>query len=95
MTNTINACTRCSPGMWSMAPPAATASALVVDTFMKTELVKIAPRGVAIISVYRPKTGLTVRQQRRGHGLGHVDHGKGQPCDQIRRKPLCVGRYSA
>ena len=37
----------------------ATASALVVDTFMNTELVKIAATGMANMSVYRPNTGFT------------------------------------
>ena len=40
-----------SAGSPPTASPAATAKALVVDTFMKTELVKIAATGVAIIKV--------------------------------------------
>ena len=41
----------CSAGTYARASPAATDSAPVVDTFMKTELVKRAPTGVATISV--------------------------------------------
>jgi hypothetical protein len=37
-----------------MVSPEATASALVVDTFMNMALVKSAPIGVASIKVYRP-----------------------------------------
>ncbi|MEZ4558437.1 MAG: hypothetical protein R2854_18755 [Caldilineaceae bacterium] len=95
MTNTINACTRCSPGMWSMAPPAATASALVVDTFMKTELVKIAPRGVAIISVYRPKTGLTAASSAVAMAWGTLTTAKVSPATRSAGNPWRVGRYSA
>jgi len=39
--------------------PAATAIALVVETFMKTELVKSAANGVPTIRVLIPNTGLT------------------------------------
>jgi hypothetical protein len=38
-------------GMPTSPAPAATDSAPVVDTFMKTELVKMAPMGTATISV--------------------------------------------
>ena len=50
-TSTTNASARWPAGNSSSTAPAATASAPVVDTFMKTELLKMAPTGTATISV--------------------------------------------
>ena len=59
-TSTTSACSFCSAGKSTSTTPAATESAAVLDTFMKTELLKMAPTGTAIISVKMPSTGLTV-----------------------------------
>ncbi len=50
-TNTASASNRWLAGMPASPAPAATDSAPVVDTFMKTELVKMAPIGTATINV--------------------------------------------
>ena len=50
-TSTTSACTFWPAGTSVSTTPAATDSAAVLDTFMKTELVKMAPTGTAIISV--------------------------------------------
>ncbi len=50
-TSTTNASARCPAGNSIITAPAATASAPVVDTFMKTELLKMAPMGTATIKV--------------------------------------------
>ena len=50
-TNTASASNFWLAGMPASPAPAATDSALVVDTFMKTELVKMAPMGTATINV--------------------------------------------
>ncbi len=46
--------------MSTSTTPAATDSAAVLDTFMKTELLKMAPIGTATINVKMPSTGLTL-----------------------------------
>ena len=59
-TSTTSASTLRSAGNSSSTTPAATDSAAVLDTFMNTELLKMAPTGTATISVKMPSTGLTV-----------------------------------
>ena len=50
-TMATSACAFWSEATFASPAPAATDSALVVETFMKTELVKSAPMGTAIIRV--------------------------------------------
>ena len=50
-TSMTSACGLCSAGRSTSTTPAATASAPVVDTFMNTELEKMAPIGTATIRV--------------------------------------------
>ncbi|MEZ4581674.1 MAG: potassium channel family protein [Caldilineaceae bacterium] len=59
------------------------------------ELVKIAPRGVAIISVYRPKTGLTAASSAVAMAWVTLTTAKVSPATRSAGNPWRVGRYSA
>ena len=63
----------------SSVSPVATARALVVETLIKTELVKMAPTGIASISVYNPNTGLTAASRACAMDCGMFTRAKVSP----------------
>ncbi|MEZ4610976.1 MAG: NAD-binding protein [Caldilineaceae bacterium] len=62
---------------------------------LELRMVKIAPRGVAIISVYRPKTGLTAASSAVAMAWVTLTTAKVSPATRSAGNPWRVGRYSA